>query len=77
MATQVYNWRAPEYLFKGEIRRDLGYNPDLLDCGLGNTCVGACGHGFQQCPSSTNLALFCYNPGAGQTCCNNGDGREC
>lgn len=56
--------------------RQSGYNPDFGSCGIGTTCSDACGDGFITCPANTDMALFCYNPTVGQTCCNNGDGRK-
>jgi hypothetical protein len=53
-----------------------GYNPEFGSCGSGSTCADACGSEFEACPASTELSLFCFNPGAGQTCCGNGSGRE-
>jgi hypothetical protein len=40
------------------------------------TCVDACGPKFEDCPASTDLALFCYNPSAGETCCRDGNGSK-
>ncbi len=75
-AQKAFRWSNP-YLTHGHImERQSGYNPELSSCGIGTTCDRSCGNGFVTCNASTNLALFCYNPSHGQTCCNNGDGRR-
>jgi len=58
-------------------RRDtLGYQPDVTECGDGNTCAEACGAGYDQCKSEDNL-VHCFNPEAGQSCCNDDTGNSC
>ncbi|KAM7198500.1 hypothetical protein V8F33_005006 [Rhypophila sp. PSN 637] len=58
-------------------RRQDGYNPEFGTCGIGPTCAEACGDGFESCSAREKSFLFCYNPGAGQTCCPGGSGRAC
>ncbi|KAM7219511.1 hypothetical protein V8F06_005066 [Rhypophila decipiens] len=58
-------------------RRQDGYNPEFGTCGIGVTCAEACGDGFESCSARDKSLLFCYNPGAGQTCCPGGSGRAC
>ncbi|KAK1988906.1 hypothetical protein LZ30DRAFT_577136 [Colletotrichum cereale] len=58
-------------------RADGGYQPadELCNKG-GNTCAEACGGGYQQC-KSTDQAVHCYNPAAGETCCSTTSGNSC
>ncbi|KAF2748173.1 hypothetical protein M011DRAFT_499362 [Sporormia fimetaria CBS 119925] len=63
---------SPFQLFK----RQVGYGPEYGDCEIGTTCEESCGSDFQQCAASTDLVLFCFNPSAGQTCCEDGNGRS-
>ncbi|EFQ30947.1 hypothetical protein CGRA01v4_08629 [Colletotrichum graminicola] len=58
-------------------RADSGYQPadELCNKG-GNTCAEACGGGYQQC-KSTDQAVHCYNPAAGETCCSTTSGNSC
>ena len=54
-----------------------GYHPEFGTCGSGTTCETACGGNWNLCQASTSLSLFCYNKvDLGQTCCENGSGRE-
>ncbi len=54
-----------------------GYHPEFGSCGSGTTCENACGTNWLSCQASTTLSLFCYNKvDLGQTCCENGSGRE-
>ncbi len=54
-----------------------GYHPEFGTCGSGTTCQTACGQNWDLCQASTSLSLFCYNKvDLGQTCCENGSGRE-
>ena len=54
-----------------------GYHPEFGTCGSGKTCETACGENWNLCEASTSLSLFCYNKvDLGQTCCENGSGRE-
>ena len=51
------------------------YSPATDLCGMGTTCVEACGSGFQTCPSGDgDQLLHCFDPGVGQTCCADGSG---
>ncbi|KAK3695761.1 hypothetical protein B0T22DRAFT_478389 [Podospora appendiculata] len=54
-----------------------GYGPAFGSCGTGETCAEACGEGFETCGGDTGAVLFCYDPGAGQSCCPDGQGRAC
>ncbi|KAF2834945.1 hypothetical protein M501DRAFT_1061327 [Patellaria atrata CBS 101060] len=56
--------------------RQDGYPPQYGACDSGETCAEACGSAFEPCEASTDLALFCYDPSAGQTCCPNGRGTK-
>lgn len=57
-------------------RADDGYQPADEVCNKGgNTCAEACGNGYQQC-KSTDQAVHCYNPAAGETCCSTNNGSE-
>lgn len=47
---------------------DGGYEPEIRECGDGNTCAEACGAGYEQC-DSTDTTNHCFNPAAGETCC--------
>ncbi|PKS08969.1 hypothetical protein jhhlp_003582 [Lomentospora prolificans] len=49
-------------------QEDAGYEPEVRECGDGNTCAEACGAGYEQC-ESTDSANHCFNPAAGETCC--------
>ncbi|KAL0933192.1 PRP 4 C domain-containing protein [Colletotrichum truncatum] len=58
-------------------RADGGYQPEDEVCSKGgNTCAEACGSGYQQC-KSTDQAVHCYNPAAGETCCSTNTGNSC
>ncbi|KAK2018175.1 hypothetical protein LZ32DRAFT_397319 [Colletotrichum eremochloae] len=58
-------------------RADGGYQPADEVCNKGgNTCAEACGGGYQQC-KSTDQAVHCYNPAAGETCCSTTSGNSC
>ncbi|OLN97474.1 putative secreted protein [Colletotrichum chlorophyti] len=58
-------------------RSDNGYQPEDEVCSKGgNTCAEACGSGYQQC-KSTDQAVHCYNPAAGETCCSTNNGNSC
>ncbi|OHX00834.1 hypothetical protein CSPAE12_00412 [Colletotrichum incanum] len=58
-------------------RADGGYQPADEVCNKGgNTCAEACGGGYQQC-KSTDQAVHCYNPAAGETCCSTTTGNSC
>ncbi|TDZ40598.1 putative secreted protein [Colletotrichum spinosum] len=58
-------------------RADNGYQPADEVCSKGgNTCAEACGSGYQQC-KSTDQAVHCYNPAAGETCCSTNSGNSC
>lgn len=60
------------------VRRDTsGYQPEKERCGEGNTCAEACGNSYIQCGSDDAKAPSCFNPEAGQSCCNNGSGNAC
>jgi hypothetical protein len=72
----AYKWGNPFASQPGLVRRQAGYHPEFGGCDTGTTCSDACGKGFEECESSTNLALFCYNPTVGQTCCRDDLGRE-
>ncbi|CAI4210601.1 unnamed protein product [Parascedosporium putredinis] len=54
----------------GMLRRqeDGGYEPEVRECGDGNTCAEACGAGYEQCDSD-DTSNHCFNPSAGETCC--------
>lgn len=72
-------WRSPDSIEQQAphlYRRQDGYNPEFGVCGIGLTCAEACGDGFETCSAKETSLLFCYNPGAGQTCCPGGSGRE-
>jgi len=56
-------------------RQEDGYNPQLGSCGSGDTCAEACGRGFEECHVIEGVMMFCYEPGAGETCCKDGSGR--
>ncbi|KAF1997321.1 hypothetical protein P154DRAFT_384552, partial [Amniculicola lignicola CBS 123094] len=58
-------------------KRQSGYRPEIYSCGTGKNCAEACGSSYQTCNSSAAIALFCYNPQAGQICCPNGSGKAC
>lgn len=76
VATTVFKW-SNRYPTHGYIlERQSGYQPDIGTCGTATTCSDACGNGFITCEANSDLALFCYNPSHGQTCCKNGDGRK-
>ncbi|TQN73014.1 putative secreted protein [Colletotrichum shisoi] len=58
-------------------RADGGYQPEDEVCNKGgNTCSEACGGGYQQC-KSTDQAVHCYDPTAGETCCSTTTGNSC
>ncbi|GKT61999.1 PRP 4 C domain-containing protein [Colletotrichum tofieldiae] len=58
-------------------RADGGYQPADEVCNKGgNTCAEACGGGYQQC-KSTDQAVHCYDPAAGETCCSTTSGNSC
>ncbi|GKT45661.1 uncharacterized protein ColSpa_05842 [Colletotrichum spaethianum] len=58
-------------------RADGGYQPADEVCNKGgNTCAEACGGGYQQC-KSTDQAVHCYDPTAGETCCSTTTGNSC
>ncbi|KAF2281566.1 uncharacterized protein EI97DRAFT_33128 [Westerdykella ornata] len=65
--------RNPTHFFK----RQVGYGPEYGDCTTGLTCKDSCWKDYEQCPASTDLVLFCYNPVAGQKCCDDGNGKAC
>lgn len=69
-------WGGPDPTGLELYRRQDGYNPELGTCGVGLTCAAACGDGFEACSAKETSILFCFNPGAGQTCCPGGSGRE-
>ena len=71
-----YRWTNPLSLYGPVYKRQSGYHPDIANCDNGQTCSDACGDSFVACAANTDLALFCYDPAAGQICCNTGDGRE-
>lgn len=57
-------------------RADDGYQPADEVCNKGgNTCAEACGTGYEQC-KSTDQAVHCFNPAAGETCCSTTTGSE-
>ncbi|EPE26554.1 hypothetical protein GLAREA_02467 [Glarea lozoyensis ATCC 20868] len=58
------------------LKRQAGYGPEYGECAFGTNCADACGKGWIGCPASTQLTLFCYDPGAGQVCCEDGNGSE-
>ena len=58
----------------GVVRRQVGYSPAYGNSGSGATCEDAYGPQWEQCSASTELALFCFNPSIGQTCCADGNG---
>ncbi|RKL10766.1 hypothetical protein BFJ70_g16489 [Fusarium oxysporum] len=58
--------RAPE-LFK----RQTGYHPKNNICSAGDSCQAACSISYKICKLVAGTALFCFNPGAGQTCYSN------
>ncbi len=62
----------------GLYRRQAGYQHTATACSVGLTCAEACGPGSVTCDSSGNPApefdLYCYNPGAGDTCCSDHTG---
>ncbi|KAM7187161.1 hypothetical protein V8F20_011086 [Naviculisporaceae sp. PSN 640] len=72
-------WRDPDTVEQTPrlYRRQDGYSPEFGACGIGLTCAEACGNGFEACSAKETSLLFCYNPGAGQTCCPGGSGRAC
>lgn len=72
---EVFRWHPPSAL-DGIRKRQDGYSPDYNSCGTGHDC-SSCGDSFEQCPAATSLALFCYDPTAGQKCCPNGQGKAC
>ncbi|KAK1674739.1 hypothetical protein BDP55DRAFT_729388 [Colletotrichum godetiae] len=58
-------------------RADDGYQPADEVCNKGgNTCAEACGTGYEQC-KSTDSAVHCFNPAAGETCCSTTTGNSC
>ncbi|KAJ0386279.1 hypothetical protein COL922a_004667 [Colletotrichum nupharicola] len=58
-------------------RADSAYQPADEVCSKGgNTCAEACGTGYEQC-KSTDSAVHCYNPAAGETCCSTNSGNSC
>ncbi|OHE94219.1 hypothetical protein CORC01_10464 [Colletotrichum orchidophilum] len=58
-------------------RADDGYQPADEVCNKGgNTCAEACGNGYEQC-KSTDQAVHCFNPAAGETCCSTTSGNSC
>ncbi|KAH0431366.1 hypothetical protein CcaCcLH18_07100 [Colletotrichum camelliae] len=58
-------------------RADGAYQPADEVCSKGgNTCAEACGTGYEQC-KSTDSAVHCYNPAAGETCCSTNSGNSC
>ncbi len=78
---RFFQWHNPRgsgeaVLFRRQQAQLAGYHPEFGGCSTGTTCDEACGHGFEECLSTTNLALFCFNPGRGQKCCNDGFGSE-
>ncbi|KAK4223062.1 hypothetical protein QBC38DRAFT_488525 [Podospora fimiseda] len=73
--SHVLKWSKPD--FSALVQRQSGYHPEAGVCEDGNTCVDACGDGYETCPANTDLVLFCFNPRAGQKCCGNSDGRAC
>lgn len=80
---QFYRWNVPGSELAGHdlYRRQgplPGYHPEFGTCGSGTTCENACGGNWKLCKASTSLSLFCYNTvELGQSCCENGSGREC
>jgi hypothetical protein len=50
-------------------------NPDITQCGPGDTCVESCGTGFELCSDATTF--LCYNPSAGDSCCEGGSSSSC
>lgn len=84
---QFYRWNQPSSGLDGDAQHletihrrqgpPPGYHPEFGTCGSGTTCENACGANWQLCRASTSLSLFCYNSvDLGQTCCENGSGRE-
>lgn len=86
---QFYRWNQPLSELDGDANAQHldtihrrqgpppGYHPEFGTCGSGTTCENACGANWQLCRASTSLSLFCYNSiDLGQTCCENGSGRE-
>ena len=57
----------------GLVKRQAGYAPSSVDCGVGATCAEACGPNFVQCPSNDGQ-LHCFDPSVKETCCTNGSG---
>jgi hypothetical protein len=64
-----FRWLGPEEIGGSLVKRQAGYHPEFGGCDMGTTCEEACGSGFEECQSSTSLALFCFNRGRGQSCC--------
>ncbi|KAF2686120.1 hypothetical protein K458DRAFT_471536 [Lentithecium fluviatile CBS 122367] len=58
------------------VKRQFQYQPGTLYCGTGDSCAEACGPSFEQCGSG-DASLYCYDPSAGQTCCDDGTGSAC
>ncbi|KAM7196718.1 hypothetical protein V8F20_006911 [Naviculisporaceae sp. PSN 640] len=72
---QVFRWDQPAQLNSLE-KRQIGYNPEYKSCGVGHDCT-SCGDTFEECPAPIDVAVFCYEPGKGQKCCPNGQGKAC
>lgn len=53
--------------------RALSYSPAMDLCGQGTTCTEACGSDYEVCASWGEM-LHCFNPVAGQVCCEDGTG---
>jgi hypothetical protein len=70
----VYRWENPLADSDGLVKRQIGYHPEFGGCETGTTCREACGAAFEECKSTTDLALFCYNPTVEQKCCSDGSG---
>lgn len=56
-------------------RKRQEFSPTTLTCGQGDTCAESCGTGYILCSDPTTF--LCYNPGAGQSCCNAGSSSSC
>src|SRR5436305_14673507 len=72
----AYRWISPLSSHSRLFKRQSGYKPELSSCNTGKTCSEACGADYEECGSTTHLAIFCYNPRSGQTCCPNSMGSK-
>lgn len=73
----IKKWTSPNRKPGALSKRSVGYQPELGACKEGQeTCSDACGDGFEECGTGSYVAVFCYKPDDGETCCDDDDGSK-